>query len=86
MPTHKHWFKDSNTGVIVQWGFSSTYGGSTIWFPVAFPSACFNVQVSPYSPGSTKTSEVAVQSYSTTSAVLIENSDNTEIFWLAIGY
>ncbi|EKC6207737.1 phage tail protein [Cronobacter sakazakii] len=40
------WFKDGSTGLIFQWGVARRSGDSTkIAFPIAFPNACLNVQL-----------------------------------------
>ncbi|MDV0653546.1 hypothetical protein VC625_07955 [Citrobacter freundii] len=42
------WFKDTNTGLIIQWGIGGGEGGAKnypIQFPIAFPNRCINIQV-----------------------------------------
>ncbi|MFO4141854.1 phage tail protein [Enterobacter kobei] len=42
------WFKDSNTGMIFQWGIESVSGATTrtFSFPVSFPTGCASLMVS----------------------------------------
>ncbi|WP_171857572.1 phage tail-collar fiber domain-containing protein [Enterobacter kobei] len=42
------WFKDSNTGMIFQWGIESVSGATTrtLSFPVSFPTGCASLTVS----------------------------------------
>ncbi|HGU9861514.1 TPA: phage tail protein, partial [Enterobacter hormaechei] len=42
------WFKDSNTGMIFQWGIESVSGATTrtFSFPVSFPTGCASLTVS----------------------------------------
>lgn len=38
------WFKDTNTGMIFQWGTAALNANpATVTFPIAFPNACFKV-------------------------------------------
>lgn len=82
------WFKDTNTGMIFQWGrnSSSGVGNTTVTFPIAFPNACLNVQNTLIRganiPG--KDPWGFVSSFNKTSASL--SSDASGSYWYAIGY
>lgn len=80
------WFKDTTTGLIIQWGFTNQTGGyQNITFPIAFPNACRNIQVTPYTANVAGTLECSVSQYSNTTARLNANQ-NYPLFWQATGY
>lgn len=80
------WFKDTTTGLIIQWGFTNQTGGyQNTTFPIAFPNACRNIQVTPYTANVAGTLECSVSQYSNTTARLNANQ-NYPLFWQATGY
>ena len=80
------WFKDTTTGLIIQWGFTNQTGGfQNITFPIAFPNACRSIQVTPYTANVAGTLECSVSQYSNTTARLNANQ-NFPLFWQATGY
>ncbi len=80
------WFKDTTTGLIIQWGFTNQTGGyQNITFPIAFPNACRTIQVTPYTANVAGTLECSVSQYSNTTARLNANQ-NFPLFWQATGY
>lgn len=78
------------SGLIVQWGFYSGGGASpvTITFPLPFPTACLNVQVSPSiasaiiaTVGTKTASNFAVRRFTTAAA-----DSTANFYWSALGY
>lgn len=77
--------RDQSTGLIKQWGYTNqTTGFQYITFPIAFPNACRNIQVTPYVPDGTGTLECAVSQISNTGARLNANQ-GYPLFWEAKG-
>ena len=78
-----HKFPD---GTIIQWGyFSATSAGyATISFPIAFPTACLNVQKTSGANGDNTGDERYLRSWSTTN--FRTGYDSAGCTWLAIGY
>lgn len=77
--------RNMTTGVIRQWGYTNqTTGFQYITFPIAFPNACRNIQVTPYVPDGTGTLECSVSQMSNTGARLNANQ-NYPLFWEATG-
>jgi hypothetical protein len=72
-------------GIIMQWATINVVDVGTTWtFPIAFPTACLNVQAT---PTSSLASPVGVNSISTTQAVFdIFGSDSSDTYVMAIGY
>ncbi|EPC6092045.1 phage tail protein [Citrobacter freundii] len=81
------WFKDVNTGLIIQWGIGGGEGAAKnypIQFPIAFPNRCINLQAT------LQSSSWDVNSGSAMGQII----DNTQaycwsthsFFWFAIGY
>ncbi|EPI9148581.1 gp53-like domain-containing protein [Salmonella enterica subsp. enterica] len=76
---HKHWFKDSNTGVLYQWG-SAAAGNIQVNFPIAFPSAVTSVQLTLINSGG----DVSSVNSATTTGFTQYAAHPT--YWNAIGY
>ncbi|GIZ24964.1 gp53-like domain-containing protein [Citrobacter europaeus] len=77
--------RDQSTGLIKQWGYTNqTTGFQYITFPIAFPNACRNIQVTPYVPDGTGTLECSVSQMTNTGARLNANQ-NFPLFWEAKG-
>jgi hypothetical protein len=75
------------SGLIMQWGtIASLSGGTTVTYPIAFPSACVNVQTCIIA--SSDTNEIAYVSSvgNTTFVVTNSNPSAKGIYWSAIGY
>lgn len=72
-------------GVILQWASINVPDSGNTWtFPIAFPTACVNVQAT---PTASLTSPVAVNSVSTTQATFdIFASESSDVYVMAIGY
>ncbi|EGG6362765.1 hypothetical protein HI999_000731 [Salmonella enterica] len=80
------WFRDSNTGVITQWGSVSGGGdGVTITFPIAFPSACVNLQLT-HGQSISVTASPEVDTLATTYATIYTAPNVVNTYWIAIGY
>ncbi|EIH0525226.1 phage tail protein [Escherichia coli] len=80
------WERDGTTGRIRQWGYTNqTSGYQNITFPIAFPNACRNIQVTPFTSNVAGTLECSVSQYSNTTARLNANQ-GFPLFWLATGY
>jgi len=82
------WFKDTNTGMIFQWGHntSSVVGNATVTFPIAFPNACLNVQNS-WIRGANNPGENPwgfVSSFNNTTASITGDANGS--YWFAMGY
>lgn len=75
-------------GLILQWG--TYFGGSDsafIAFPISFPNACFNVQVTQKNnTGSASNLNTQASSYSTTGFVIFAAFQERPTAWFAIGY
>lgn len=78
------------SGLIAQWGFYSGGAASpvTITFPIAFPTACLNVQLTPsiasaiiITCGAKTAADVAVRRYTTAGA-----DSTANFYWSALGY
>lgn len=78
-------------GVLIQWGeVTATNGNPNVTFPIAFPSALYNIQVTrqraPASPGSTYSFWVSTTGLSTTGFTIINNDGHSWSYnWFAIG-
>ncbi|MGN8075630.1 gp53-like domain-containing protein [Enterobacter sp. 22104] len=75
------WFKDTNTGLIIQWGSGSTLN-SAFSLPVAFPNACLSTQITDRGNGRKAFSGMASQ----TSLTVWGDASNPTYSWLAVGY
>lgn len=72
-------------GFILQWGRMTTE--TTVTFPIAFPTACVNVQISWFgNPGNAYSQWLGVTAYSTTTFTPGGGSSNTNRHWVALGY
>ncbi len=80
-------YQKLSNGLILQWGrfTDGTNGDYTLTFPIAFPTACFNVQLTANMDviWNSNNADPKVRSYSTTGATVSINS--TGMFWFAIG-
>ncbi|EOI5728430.1 phage tail protein [Cronobacter malonaticus] len=81
------WFKDSSTGLIFQWGVARRSGDSTkIAFPIAFPNACLNVQLTLAWAGSFHDQNIYAQLIDRTAFNYIAGSGETMAYFFAVGY
>ncbi|MBQ0956919.1 phage tail protein [Serratia symbiotica] len=82
------WFRDSDTGVIKQWGIVNRNGDTTrVTFPTQFPNACVNVQLTlRNSNAGGSTSNVFANNEDTQGFNYITASHEVQSFWMAIGY
>ncbi|MDR9981735.1 phage tail protein [Enterobacter hormaechei] len=83
------WFKDSNTGMIFQWGIENVSGASTrtFSFPVSFPTGCASLVVS--NNKERTEGENSMTGYiKSSSQYSLSNTAATDrqICWFAIGY
>lgn len=86
-PGTNGWFKDTNTGLIIQWGIGGGEGAAKnypIQFPIAFPNRCINIQVTLQSSSWDANSGSAMgQIINNTQAYCWSTHS---FFWFAIGY
>lgn len=75
------WYKDTNTGMIIQWGSGSVVN-TAISFPIAFPSNCAAVQITDAGTGRATFSATRSNSGMT----IYTNGSNPVYSWIAIGY
>jgi len=84
-------------GLIIQWGSGLLTTGSTVNFPVAFPTTCLSVQVTPDSSTSVGVEVAGVRSLTTTTFTFdgsiytgsiggFFTAANLTAYWFAIGY
>ncbi|MGC6061361.1 gp53-like domain-containing protein [Enterobacter kobei] len=83
------WFKDSNTGMIFQWGIESVSGATTraLSFPVSFPTGCASLTVS--NNLERTAGESSMTGYiKSASQFSLSNTAATDrqLCWFAIGY
>ncbi|MGE1853975.1 gp53-like domain-containing protein [Morganella morganii] len=80
------WFKDGATGLIIQWGKVTDTGEGKSWldFPIPFPNACVNIQVTVNAVG------VPSNNYSTVYRIELNGAeigrDQNGSWWVAIGW
>ncbi|EOL9002756.1 phage tail protein [Cronobacter turicensis] len=81
------WFKDGSTGLIFQWGVARRSGDSTkIAFPIAFPNACLNVQLTLAWGGSFHDQNIYAQLTDRTAFNYIAGGGETTAYFFAVGY
>ncbi|ELY2640122.1 phage tail protein [Cronobacter sakazakii] len=81
------WFKDGSTGLIFQWGVARRSGDSTkIAFPIAFPNACLNVQLTLAWAGSFHDQNIYAQLTDRTAFNYIAGGGETTAYFFAVGY
>ncbi|ELQ6207410.1 phage tail protein [Cronobacter sakazakii] len=81
------WFKDGSTGLIFQWGIARRSGDSTkIAFPIAFPNACLNVQLTLAWGGSFHDQNIYAQLTDRTAFNYIAGGGETTAYFFAVGY
>ncbi|EOW6418030.1 phage tail protein [Cronobacter malonaticus] len=81
------WFKDGSTGLIFQWGVARRSGDSTkIAFPIAFPNACLNVQLTLAWAGSLHDQNIYAQLIDRTAFNYIAGGGETTAYFFAVGY
>ncbi|EGT4507651.1 gp53-like domain-containing protein [Cronobacter sakazakii] len=81
------WFKDGSTGLIFQWGVARRSGDSTkIAFPIAFPNACLNVQLTLAWAGSFHDQNIYAQLIDRTAFNYIAGGGETTAYFFAVGY
>lgn len=81
------WWKDNTTGLIKQWGTFTVSSSTTyVTFPTAFPTKCFNIQITE-SGGATSVS-YAAGNVSTTNFQITGSGTGTAgtVYWEATGY
>ncbi|ELY4662264.1 phage tail protein [Cronobacter muytjensii] len=81
------WFKDSSTGAIFQWGIANRSSNTTkIGFPIAFPNACRQVQLTLGWAGSFHDQNIYAQLVDRTAFNYIAGSDEKTAYFWAVGY
>ena len=80
-------YQKLSNGLIIQWGSNSAGGSGTasVSFPIAFPTACVNVQVTGGYSG-TAGNSTGAYSVSTSGFTYTYHYSGTTDYWLAIGY
>ena len=82
-------------GLIIQWGSGMLTTGGTVSFPITFPNACLNVQLTPDSSTTTDIEMGGVRLLTTSnftfdgvvmSAGGVGVASNLTCYWMAIGY
>ncbi|MFV0570231.1 MAG: pyocin knob domain-containing protein, partial [Citrobacter portucalensis] len=79
------WHKDTNTGLITQWGYVGGAGDLAFYFPIAFPSACVSVQIMNIN-ASLLNSVPVVTGYNTTSVSFKVDTNTDASFVFVQGY
>lgn len=83
------WEKDSATGRIRQWGYlnaGATTGFFQVNFPITFPNACANVQVTVVNGGGSKFADNYGTAGNVTQSGFICGQDTGGSYWEAIGW
>ncbi|AZI53394.1 hypothetical protein CBF16_21335 (plasmid) [Pantoea agglomerans] len=82
------WERDSVTGRIRQWGFinAGTRGHYQVNFPITFPNACANVQVTAVESGVNVYSDNYATAGNVNQAGFLCGQDNEGAYWEAIGW
>lgn len=75
------------SGLILKWGFTSFSDPvKTITFPVAFPTACYNVQLTPLSAGASLRDKTPVVGSISAASFTMQDSDGSlGSYWSALG-
>lgn len=77
------WFKDTKTGLIIQWGGQTiNTGGTAITYPIAFPNAVYCITASASDTAGTATANYGVAN---TAGVTLYTNKSSFISWIAIG-
>lgn len=87
--TDNGWWKDSNTGMITQWGFVASTGNDlVVTFPIQFPNKCFSVTLGQgYNSHNDQDKTARLMSAPTTSqCVIYVGSSEFGVYWQAIGH
>ncbi|EQB0138311.1 phage tail protein [Enterobacter cloacae] len=81
------WFKDTNTGMIIQWGIQSSGGNGTfgVTFPIAFPSTAVSVSMTRNASNDSPTCSVYNVSRTGFTARQADGGSGGS-YWMAIGY
>ena len=79
------WHKDTNTGLITQWGYIGGAGTLAFNFPIAFPSACVSVQIGNINESLLNSAPV-VTGYNTTSVSFHVDTNTNASFIFVQGY
>ncbi|HBA6820852.1 TPA: hypothetical protein J1W43_004595 [Escherichia coli] len=76
------WFKDTSTGVIIQWGYLGN-ASAGLTFPISFPSACTSITIT----NAYTRADYSISLKSLSAAGATFNSENNGVmYWTAIGY
>ena len=73
-------------GIIIQWGLTSTTpSGSSVTFPIAFPSSVYSIVLGQNTTAIPANAYSALNTQSLTGFAVSASSGNPGIFWFAIG-
>jgi len=80
-------------GLIMQWGYFENFAPrldrKIVLFPIAFPNACFNVQITQRKPdddGFNNVSGIDVLPTTTQVTFTVRDDVDTSHYWMAMGY
>jgi hypothetical protein len=74
------------SGLIMQWGtYTGTTDNADIGFPIAFPSACFNVQCTANTSYASSSQNTQAFNVTNTKFTIFARSNERPTFWFAIG-
>lgn len=81
------WFKDTSTGLIIQWGTMRRLGNITrINYPIAFPNAALSVTSSLVWGGEFTKQNIYIQPIDRTAFNYVADTGETTSYFMAIGY
>lgn len=80
------WFKDTNTGLITQWGGVAVSDNIGVNFPIAFPSACTMVTTGNVNEAGTQLDYESLVYAVTTTGFSLEPGSMPFVYWFAVGY
>lgn len=81
------WHKDNSSGLIIQWGIATRTSDDTlVFFPVNFPNACLNVQLTLQYVDGFHDQNIYAYSLTSPSFYLKAGSGERIVYYVAIGY
>lgn len=73
-------------GLIIQWGQTSASGTVAVTFPLAFPTACFQVVCSSGMTGTGLNYTPAAHTLATTGCTIFSDASTSIVRWIAVGH
>lgn len=75
------------SGLIIQWGFKSQGGGTSVSFPTTFSSAVYHINLQPQQPSGSDYDQLWVNSssVSTSGFTFRWSNDTVGVYWMALG-